>query len=98
METLHVAYYTCLNNDCPKHRNVFTEGDQQHTHCERERLWLEGQQRPPSMRLLLILAVAGAAALVAGILLARRVRDASFKPPMLREETHFEREASPSTV
>lgn len=98
METLNVAYYTCLNNDCPKHRNVFTEGDPLHTQCEREHLWLQGQKRPPSVRSLLILAAVGAAAVVASVLLARRMRDASFKPPMLREETHFEREAAPTTV
>lgn len=43
---MEVAYHTCLNNECPKHRNIFREGDPLHAHCERERLWLEGQQRP----------------------------------------------------
>lgn len=32
------TYYTCLNGHCPKHRNIFVDGDSQHANCARERL------------------------------------------------------------
>jgi hypothetical protein len=44
---MQIAYYTCLNNRCPKHRNVFVEGDPQHLDCGRKRVWLEGQRPDP---------------------------------------------------
>ncbi len=44
---MEIVYFTCLNNECEKHRNIFMEGDPQHANCARERLWLEGQR--PSM-------------------------------------------------
>ncbi len=43
---MEIAYYTCLNNDCQRHRNIFVEGDPQHADCASERLYLEGQEKP----------------------------------------------------
>lgn len=89
MDTVEVVYYTCLNNDCPKHRNVFMEGDPQHERCARERLWLEGQrQRAPRW---LWLAIPAALAAAAGaVVLLRMMRDRQFKPPMLRGEEQMQ--------
>lgn len=47
MDTMEIVYYTCRNSDCPKHRNVFVEGDPQHAKCDRERLFLENESRGP---------------------------------------------------
>jgi hypothetical protein len=83
MESVEVVYYTCLNNDCPKHRNIFLEGDPEHANCARERLWLEGQ-RPAPPRWLWFAIPAGLAVLAAAaVLVSRKIRDAQFKPPML---------------
>src|SRR5690349_19387376 len=64
MDSIEVAYYTCLNNECPKHRNIFREGDPLHANCDRERLWLEGQRRP--MPVWAWIAIPAAIALAAG--------------------------------
>jgi hypothetical protein len=83
-----VVYYTCLNNDCEKHRNIFVEGDPDHATCARERLFLQGQDEPrfPSWMWYAI-----PAALIGGIaayIVISRVRASrAFHPPMLREET-----------
>jgi hypothetical protein len=45
METVEMVYFTCLNKDCEKYRNVFTEGDPLHQNCARERLFQEEEQR-----------------------------------------------------
>jgi hypothetical protein len=45
METVEIVYFTCLNKDCDKYRNVFAEGDPLHENCEHERLFLEGERR-----------------------------------------------------
>jgi hypothetical protein len=75
MDTLEIVYYTCRNNDCPKHRRVFMEGDPEHDGCARERLWLEGQQPGwRDVRWLWIAAPALLAAIGAAALLATRVR------------------------
>lgn len=69
METVEIVYYTCMNNDCEKYRNIFAEGDPLHAECERERLWLEGERRPLPMWVwiaapaALLLAAAGTMAL-----------------------------------
>lgn len=86
MDTVEIVYYTCLNNDCPKHRNVFREGDPQHENCARERLQLEGQREPMPLWLRIAIPVAVAAAIAGGMLAARMIRTARFKPPMLRGE------------
>lgn len=39
-------YYTCLNGHCPKHRNIFTDGDPQHVDCARKRLHFSEERRP----------------------------------------------------
>jgi hypothetical protein len=85
MDTMEIVYYTCRNSECPKHRNVFVEGDPQHENCARERLYLEGQERPAQW---LWYAVPAAIMLAAAAVFAwRRVAEARrFRPPMLREE------------
>lgn len=88
MDTLEIVYYTCVNNECPKHRNVFAEGDPQHERCARERLWLEGQ-RPAARipRWIVFAAPAVAAALAAGVLLlVRFMRVDESKPSSIHEE------------
>jgi hypothetical protein len=88
METMEVVYYTCLNNDCPKHRNIFTEGDPEHANCARERLYLEGERKPASWLPLIVTAAVSFAAAGAAVLLILRARAAQ-KPqlPMIREES-----------
>jgi hypothetical protein len=49
METVEIVYFTCLNNECERYRNVFAEGDPQHANCARERLYLQGERRPMPM-------------------------------------------------
>ena len=88
MDTLEIVYYTCVNNECPKHRGVFTEGDPQHERCARERLRLEGQ-RPPARvpRWILFTVPALAAAIAAGaLLLIRFMRVDESKPSSIRED------------
>lgn len=84
METVEVVYYVCRNNECPKHRNIFLEGDPQHDGCERERMLLEGQRAP--MPRWVWFAIPAAIALgVGGFFLARMMRvTQGQKPPMLR--------------
>lgn len=86
MDTLEAVYYTCLNNECPKHRNVFMEGDPEHEHCARERLWLEGQRRGVPVWVWFTAAGILAAA-AASTAIVMRMRASRFRPPMLRGET-----------
>jgi hypothetical protein len=86
MDSVEVVYYTCLNNECPKHRNVFREGDPQHENCARERLWLEGQRADVPRWLWFAIPVALAMIVAGATLAVRKMRAADFKPPMLREE------------
>lgn len=85
MDTLEVVYYTCLNNDCPKHRNIFVEGDPEHERCARERLWLEGQRRGMP-RWLLFAVPAALAAAAAAVVIVMQLRKPGLRPPMLRGE------------
>jgi hypothetical protein len=85
MDSVEIVYYTCLNNECPKHRNVFAEGDPEHERCARERLWLEGQRRPMPVWLRLAIPSAIAAVVALGVMAMRRMRDRQSKPPQLRE-------------
>lgn len=86
MDTLEVVYYTCLNNDCPKHRNVFMEDDPEHENCARERLWLEGQ-RPSVPQWVWFAAPLAFAALAAGaVLLLRMARPQQPKRRSLHED------------
>lgn len=62
------TFYVCLNNDCPKHRGVFVEGDPEHANCSRERLYLEGQRPSPPAWLAVAVPLAGLFAM-AGIAL-----------------------------
>jgi hypothetical protein len=89
MDSVDVVYYTCLNNACPKHRNIFREGDPQHENCARERLYLEGQREPMPRWMWFAIPAAVAGAAVAGLLVMRMIRNAreNGKPPMLRGET-----------
>lgn len=88
MDTLEVVYYTCLNNECPKHRNIFLEGDPEHAQCARERVWLRGQRRgaPRWVWFAVPAALAGIAVAATAIL---RMRKPRFQPPMLRGETEM---------
>jgi hypothetical protein len=45
METVEIVYFTCLNKDCEKYRNVFAEGDPLHDECAREQLFVEDERR-----------------------------------------------------
>lgn len=84
---MEVVYYTCLNNDCPKHRNVFVEGDPEHANCERERLFLEGERKPASWVPIIASAAISLAVVGAAIFLIVRA-SAQRKPhlPMIRDE------------
>jgi hypothetical protein len=85
METVEIVYYTCLNNECEKYRNVFAEGDPQHEQCARERLFLEGERGMPVLGWLVPVAVMLAAA--AGVVALRRMRaNRKQKPAILGEE------------
>jgi hypothetical protein len=83
MDTLDVVYYACLNNDCPKHRNVFVEGDPEHRNCARKRLWLEGQRQ--GMPRWVWFAIPAALAMASAAVAIARMRKPRFQPPMLRE-------------
>lgn len=88
---MEITYYTCLDNHCPKHRNVFAEGDPTHEHCARERLRLgetedTGAPMAASPWLWVALALATAAAVAGLTLMMRAARTNRFQPPMLREE------------
>jgi|GEM_PF-3991934 len=84
MATAEIVYYTCLNNDCPKHRNVFIDGDPQHEGCARERLWLEGRRRGVPVWLWLAGAGLAVTAVVGTVMRAARKRQS--RPPMLQGE------------
>lgn len=87
MDTVEVVYYTCVNSECPKHRNVFTEGDPQHEGCARERLFLEGQRPAGMPRWVLFAAPAAIAALATGaVLLLRMMRANNRGPRTLHED------------
>jgi hypothetical protein len=86
MDTVEMVYYTCLNNNCPKHRNIFVEGDPQHEGCARERVLLEGQREPMPLWLWIAIPAAMAAAVAGGMLAMRMMREQGSKPPMLRGE------------
>lgn len=87
MDTLEIVYYTCLNNECPKHRGIFTDGDPQHEGCARERLWLEGQRPAARVPRWILIALPVAAALAAGaILVMRFMRVNEPNPSSIQEE------------
>lgn len=88
MDTLEVVYYTCLNNDCPKHRNIFLEGDPEHERCARERLWLQGQRRGMPRWLLFVLPALLAAAGAAAVIVMRSRKPGS-RPAMFRGESEM---------
>ena len=73
METEAVVYYTCLNNHCPKHRNIFIEGSSEHANCERERFDLEDQRAPFPYAKIALAGTAVAAVIIAAFA-AMRVR------------------------
>ncbi|HEV3154188.1 MAG TPA: hypothetical protein VGZ02_10325 [Candidatus Baltobacteraceae bacterium] len=87
MDYTETVYYTCLNNHCPKHRNVFMEGDGQHADCARERLWLEGQRPGRSRWLLAAVSVAGALAVIAGAMYWMRMSKSRTDVTALCDET-----------
>lgn len=89
MDTVEMVYYTCLNNNCPKHRNIFVEGDPQHEGCARERVLLEGQHRPVPVWLWIAIAAATAAAAAGALLAMRMMRGDGSPGPMLRGESEM---------
>jgi multisubunit Na+/H+ antiporter MnhC subunit len=95
METQEVIYYTCLNNHCPKHRNIFAEGDPQHANCDRERFYLQGQREPMPRAAILTGAAVGVATLGLAVVLLLRLRKPR-KPqlPMIREESALDSQRS----
>lgn len=87
MDTLEIVYYTCLNNECPKHRSVFIEDDPEHEGCARERLWLEGQRPAAHVPRWIWFAVPAALAMAAGaIALLRFMRADESSPSSVHEE------------
>ena len=86
---MEVVYYTCLNNDCERHRNVFVDGDPLHENCERRRLYLEGQEKAPGMPAWAWLALPAVLGLgAAAFMLYRRMTAGKSMPPRptLRED------------
>lgn len=83
---MEIVYFTCLNKDCERFRNIFAEGDAQHANCARERLWLEGQS--PSMPMWTWLVVPAALLLAAGgmMLYMRSQRGERDQPPSFKDE------------
>lgn len=66
---METTYYTCLNQHCPHHRNVFVDGDAEHEHCERTVLRFEEQSgRPGWLRMAIPVAVAVAALITVQII------------------------------
>ena len=47
---MNAVYYTCLNQHCPKHRNIFLDGDLEHAECQRTVFQLEDHRKPPGWR------------------------------------------------
>lgn len=74
---METVYYTCLNNACEKHRNVFVEGDPDHAGCERRRLYLEGQEERRTIPWGFVAAAAVLALGAAGFVFYRRMAKAS---------------------
>lgn len=86
METVEIVYFTCLNNECEKYRNVFAEGDPQHANCARERLYLEGENRSTPMWVWIAAPVLMFAAAATIIALRRARRDTEEKRTLYGEE------------
>jgi hypothetical protein len=79
-------YYTCLNNHCAKHRNIFIEGDPEHAHCRRERLYLEGERAPLPRIALLFASLALLTLSVSVVALARSSNRREPKPSITGDE------------
>lgn len=92
-----VVYYTCLNNECEKHRSVFIEGDPQHANCARERLHLEGERRAtPWAPIIASAALSFAVVGIAAYLIVRASAQRKPHLPMIREESAIERPEVPA--
>lgn len=86
MDTMEIVYFTCLNKDCERYRNIFSEGDPQHDDCARERLWLEGQRPSVPMWAWAVMPVALMLAAGGVMLFLRSKRSQPPKRPMYGEE------------
>ena len=62
---METTYYTCLNQHCVKHRNVFLEGDAEHENCERTVLRFDEESKRPGWLRWAVPAAAVVAAVVA---------------------------------
>jgi hypothetical protein len=62
---METTYYTCLNQHCAKHRNVFLDGDSEHEHCARTMLRFGEESKRPGWLRWAVPAAAVVAALVA---------------------------------
>ncbi|HEX5274408.1 MAG TPA: hypothetical protein VFW34_03965 [Candidatus Rubrimentiphilum sp.] len=62
---METTYYTCLNQHCAKHRNVFLDGDSEHERCERTVLRFDEESKRPGWLRWAVPAAAVVAALVA---------------------------------
>ncbi len=94
---MEAVYYTCLNNKCPKHRNVFLQDDPEHADCACERLYLEGQSRAPAWLWFALPAALGLAVVAAFLFVTRTQRPQPLLPPENEtwsgaERTNTERE------
>lgn len=82
METVEIVYFTCLNDECEKYRNIFAEGDPLHANCARERLYLEGER--PGLPVWAWLAAPAALAVAAVVFAFRRARRRNMKKKPMR--------------
>jgi hypothetical protein len=70
---METTYYTCLNQHCVRHRNIFLDGDPEHEHCKRTVFRLEDHAKKPwSWMRIAIPVVTAVGALVAIGALRRR--------------------------
>lgn len=65
MGRMNATYYTCLNQHCVKHRNIFLDGDSAHEGCERAVFRLEDHAKPHGWRRFVVPALMALGAMAA---------------------------------
>ncbi|HKU69149.1 MAG TPA: hypothetical protein VJP85_15360 [Candidatus Baltobacteraceae bacterium] len=95
MDSVEIVYFTCLNEECPKHRDIFAEGDPEHERCAREPLWEEGQRRAMPGWFWAAMSAAIAAAIAGGAIAMRMMRNRPSNRQSLREQTEMKRWSGP---